>query len=199
MPSRTVELAVIDTSVYIENFRSGRFTQRIADSPFLFRGISVVIHELLRGAKQTEEREFALDLAANLRLYTPTEQMWLDSGDIVARIAAAKGYEKRKIQELSSDVLIALTARSVGATVITLNTEDFEDIRRYRRFRLRLLGITPHSAVTRAHHKSFPFSLEARLEAGDPSVSLDLLIRSLISLGATERELSQIVTTPRAA
>lgn len=136
MPSRTVELAVIDTSVYIENFRSGRFTQRIADSPFLFRGISVVIHELLRGAKQTEEREFALDLAANLRLYTPTEQMWLDSGDIVARIAAAKGYEKRKIQELSSDVLIAPTARSVGATVITLNTEDFEDIRRYRRFRL---------------------------------------------------------------
>ena len=136
MPSRTVELAVIDTSVYIENFRSGRFTQRIADSPFLFRGISVVIHELLRGAKQTEEREFALDLAANLRLYTPTEQMWLDSGDIVARIAAAKGYEKRKIQELSFDVLIALTAHSLGATVITLNTEDFEDILRYRRFRL---------------------------------------------------------------
>ena len=136
MPSRTVELAVIDTSVYIENFRSGRFTQRIADSPFLFRGVSVVIHELLRGAKQTEEREFALDLAANLRLYTPTEKIWLDSGDIVARIATAKGYEKRKIQELSFDVLIALTAHSVGATVITLNTEDFEDIRRYRRFRL---------------------------------------------------------------
>lgn len=54
----------------------------------------------------------------------------------LSRIAAAKGYEKRKIQELSSDVLIALTARSVGATVITLNAEDFEDIRRYRRFRL---------------------------------------------------------------
>ena len=46
MPSRTVELAVLDTSVYIENFRGGRFTQRIADSPFLFRGVSVVIHEL---------------------------------------------------------------------------------------------------------------------------------------------------------
>ena len=136
MPSRTVELAVIDTSVYIENFRTGRFTQRIADSPLLFRGISVVIHELLRGAKDTEEREFALDLAANLRLYTPTEQIWLDSGDIVARIAVAKGYDKRKIQELSFDVLIALTARSVGATVITLNTEDFDDLRRHRRFRL---------------------------------------------------------------
>lgn len=39
----------------------------------------------------------------------------------------------------------------------------------------------------------------AKMEAGDPSVSLDLLIRSLIALGATERELSQIITTPRAA
>jgi transcriptional regulator with XRE-family HTH domain len=39
----------------------------------------------------------------------------------------------------------------------------------------------------------------AKMEAGDPSVSLDLLIRSLISLGASERELSQIIKTPRAA
>ena len=39
----------------------------------------------------------------------------------------------------------------------------------------------------------------AKMEAGDPSVSLDLLIRSLITLGATERELSQIITTLRAA
>jgi len=38
----------------------------------------------------------------------------------------------------------------------------------------------------------------AKMEAGDPSVSLDLLIRSLIALGTTERELSQIITTPRA-
>jgi len=136
MPSRTVELAVLDTSVYIENFRNGRLTQRIADSPFLFRGVSVVIHELLRGAKRSEERDFALDLAANLRLSTPTERIWQDSGDIVARLAAAKNYEKRKIQELSFDVLIALTARSIGATVITLNRQDFEDIRRYRRFKL---------------------------------------------------------------
>ena len=39
----------------------------------------------------------------------------------------------------------------------------------------------------------------AKMEAGDPSVSLDLLIRSLITLGATEHDLSQIITTRRAA
>ena len=39
----------------------------------------------------------------------------------------------------------------------------------------------------------------AKMEAGDPSVSLDLLIRSLITLGTSDRELSKIITTSRAA
>ena len=39
----------------------------------------------------------------------------------------------------------------------------------------------------------------AKMEAGDPSVSLDLLVRSLITLGTSERELSQIIATRRAA
>ena len=39
----------------------------------------------------------------------------------------------------------------------------------------------------------------AKVEAGDPSVSLDLLIRSLITLGASDHELSKIIATPRAA
>ena len=39
----------------------------------------------------------------------------------------------------------------------------------------------------------------AKMEAGDPSVSLDLLVRSLITLGTSDRELSQIIATSRAA
>ena len=39
----------------------------------------------------------------------------------------------------------------------------------------------------------------AKMEAGDPSVSLDLLVRSLITLGSSDRELSQIIATRRAA
>ncbi len=39
----------------------------------------------------------------------------------------------------------------------------------------------------------------AKMEAGDPSVSLDLLIRSLIALGTSDRELSRIISTSRAA
>jgi predicted nucleic acid-binding protein len=136
MPSGKPEIAVLDTSVYVDNFRTGRFTDRIIESPFLLRGVSVVIHELLRGARRAEEQEFAVALSRRLRLYTPTERIWFESGTIVAQVATAKGYDARKIRELSFDALIALTARSIGATVITLNRQDFDDIRSFRRFRV---------------------------------------------------------------
>ena len=34
----------------------------------------------------------------------------------------------------------------------------------------------------------------AKMEAGDPSVSMDLLVRSLLALGATRREVTKIIT-----
>jgi DNA-binding XRE family transcriptional regulator len=33
----------------------------------------------------------------------------------------------------------------------------------------------------------------AKMEAGDPSVSIDLLIRSLLAIGTTQRELAQVI------
>lgn len=39
----------------------------------------------------------------------------------------------------------------------------------------------------------------AKMEAGDPSVSIDLLIRSLLALGISTRELSRIIASSRAS
>lgn len=39
----------------------------------------------------------------------------------------------------------------------------------------------------------------AKMEAGDPSVSLDLLIRALLALGASSREIARIIAPPRRA
>ena len=39
----------------------------------------------------------------------------------------------------------------------------------------------------------------AKMEAGDPTVSLDLLIRSLLSLGTSRQELGKVVASPRNA
>ena len=37
----------------------------------------------------------------------------------------------------------------------------------------------------------------AKMEAGDPSVSLDLLVRSLIALGASSKDLGRIISLTR--
>ena len=37
----------------------------------------------------------------------------------------------------------------------------------------------------------------AKMEAGDPSVSLDLLIRSLFALGATKRDLARVIAASK--
>ena len=37
----------------------------------------------------------------------------------------------------------------------------------------------------------------AKMEAGDPSVSLDLLVRSLIALGTSSKELGKIISLSR--
>jgi predicted XRE-type DNA-binding protein len=36
----------------------------------------------------------------------------------------------------------------------------------------------------------------AKMEGGDPSVSLDLLVRSLLTLGASRRDLGRAISTP---
>ena len=39
----------------------------------------------------------------------------------------------------------------------------------------------------------------AKMESGDRSVSLDLLVRSLLAMGTTKRELARIISAPRRA
>jgi len=39
----------------------------------------------------------------------------------------------------------------------------------------------------------------AKMEGGDPSVSIDLLIRSLLALGASNRELAKVISASRSS
>ena len=71
-----------------------------------------------------------------IAILTPTEKNWLESGRILGKIHADKGFTPDKLRDLHFDVLIALTARSHGARLITSNRSDFEMINGYRRFQL---------------------------------------------------------------
>lgn len=137
MPSvKTTKFALLDTAIYIENFRSGRFTFRLLQSPFVIRCSSVVLHELLRGARTPTERKFVLELNRRCQVVTPTEQQWLKAAEILSRLRRREHYEAVRLRELAFDVLIALSARSIGASVITTNHADFLAIQRELPFHL---------------------------------------------------------------
>jgi predicted nucleic acid-binding protein len=99
---------------------------------------SVVLAELLRGVSGALEHRFLRTLARSHPILTPTQTNWLESGEILAKIRADRGFEPHKLRDLHFDLLIALTACSNGARLITTNRRDFELINRYRRIRLEV-------------------------------------------------------------
>jgi predicted nucleic acid-binding protein len=132
------EFIVFDTSVLVDDLRTGRHQERIRSITGLIRTSSVVLAELWRGATKTDEREFLRSLAKNHPILSPTEKNWLDSGEILAKIRLAHGFAASKLRDLHFDVLIALTARSHGARLITTNRVDFEMIHRFIKVRLEI-------------------------------------------------------------
>ncbi|MBI5855214.1 MAG: PIN domain-containing protein [Nitrospirae bacterium] len=136
MPSKKTRFAVLDTSVYIENFRTGRFAVQILKSPYVIRCSAVVLHELLRGARPGLERRFVIDLMNRCQIITPTETHWIQAAEILNAMRHRRHYGVQKLRELTADVLIALSARSIGACLITCNGEDFQAIRWHLAFQL---------------------------------------------------------------
>jgi predicted nucleic acid-binding protein len=60
---------------------------------------------------------------------------------LIAKITQKEPDKKSKVQQqLLNDILIALSARRLGATVFTFNRDDFELIGRHRSFSLEVLG-----------------------------------------------------------
>jgi predicted nucleic acid-binding protein len=128
------DVVIFDTSVLVDELRTGRHRKRIELVDGLVRTSSVVLAELWRGATGTGERDFLRILAKNHPILTPTEKNWIESGEILSKIRADHGFSPSKLRDLHFDVLIALTARSHGARLVTSNRADFETINHYRKF-----------------------------------------------------------------
>lgn len=130
------DVIIFDTSVLVDEIRTGRHHKKIQSIRGLVRTSSVVLAELWRGATDSAEREFLRVLGKNHPILSPSEKNWIESGQVLAEIRVRKGSTPAKLRDLHFDVLIALTARSHGARLITSNRTDFELIQQHRNFQL---------------------------------------------------------------
>ena len=73
------------------------------------------------------------------RVVSPTFADWIETSKVVAAIEEKDRSWRSKLPMLLNDILIALCARRVGATLITYNKDDFRLIRRHKDFSLRIL------------------------------------------------------------
>lgn len=76
------------------------------------------------------------------RLVTPTFANWKEAGKLIATLVRVEPSRRSKAPQLLNDILIALCARRIGATVFTSNRDDFELIHRHRAFSLEVLTQT---------------------------------------------------------
>lgn len=138
---------LLDTNVYLFAMKSNEgavFLERHF-LPLVFQTYlsSIVVEELYAGAldagavRLVERYVGVLERAA--RVVAPTFQDWKEAGKLVAQITRKEPSHKSKIQQMLDDILLALSARRIGADLFTFNRDDFELIRRYKSFSLKVL------------------------------------------------------------
>jgi len=73
------------------------------------------------------------------RVVNPTFEDWVEASAVVTAIEEKDRGWRSKLPALLNDILIALCARRIGATLLTYNKDDFRLIRRHKNFSLRIL------------------------------------------------------------
>jgi DNA-binding XRE family transcriptional regulator len=82
---------------------------------------------------------------------------------------------------------------------LTADEAEFVEIKLALARRLRALREQRHwTQAELAKHVGSSQSRVAKMEAADPTVSVDLLVRSLLAAGANRRELGRVVGSARA-
>lgn len=134
---------VFDTSIYIAAIRGGPASgpaRALRDERPRTYLAAVVSAELRAGATDETGRRLVHDYTLWShrvgRVVTPTAPSWERAGDVLARLRVRQPDVRSKVPALWRDLLIALSARQVGATVVAENVQDFELLRRYVRFDL---------------------------------------------------------------
>jgi predicted nucleic acid-binding protein len=134
---------VIDTNVYVDWINSGRHEEVLFERETVKYLSAVVLMELRAGAFSERDRRLLQRLQTAFeragRVLTPSRSVFAEAGDALRRLQADRGYSIGASHSIANDVLIALSARSIGASVVTQNGRDYRAIRAVRPFRLAIV------------------------------------------------------------
>lgn len=123
---------LLDTNVYISFMNAGHHESLVLGAGLVRHMSTVVLMELEAGASTAAARRAVGQLTRvferNGRLAMPPSGAWRRAGGVL-RALRSKGRETRRAS-LVHDVLIALTAREIGATLVTSDASDFAVIRK---------------------------------------------------------------------
>jgi len=139
---------LLDTNVYLGAFRSEQKKAQFRQTFFPLLPAthlsSVVAYELYVNAQDSRTRslaqEFIRPMERSGRVITPTFDDWVEASDIVTAVEQKDRGWRSKLPALLNDILIALCARRIGATLLTYNKDDFQLIHRHKDFSLRVLA-----------------------------------------------------------
>lgn len=132
-----------DTNVYIDWLNRGRYGEVLLARGVLKYLSAVVLLELEAGAFSRKDQRLVEQLYRGFeraaRIVVPSASDYREGGRLLRRLQREKGYDLRKAYSLINDLLIALSARRIGAMVLTQNAKDFEAIREFLSFSLMVV------------------------------------------------------------
>ena len=133
----------LDTNIFIRAFRHPRTNADLqlfhhAFAPFELLS-AVVAQELRAGACPAQvvalEKNLLHPFERRGRVFTPSYAAWTATGEVLASLIARERMTWSAIhRSFVNDVLLAMSCREAGITLITDNLKDFERIAREREF-----------------------------------------------------------------
>ncbi|MBI5048070.1 MAG: type II toxin-antitoxin system VapC family toxin [Deltaproteobacteria bacterium] len=133
---------IFDTSICIPFINNG-ISYPVFELKFgkpVFYMSAIVIEELYAGAFDNTSIKLLDKIYTTFadlsRLITPDASDWQKTGKVVAKLGKKYGFGDNFLSKITKDVLIALTARKIGAIVVTYNKRDFLRIREFVDFKI---------------------------------------------------------------
>jgi predicted nucleic acid-binding protein len=135
---------LLDTNIYFAVIYEPGYLERhqrvlVRTGPSMYLS-SVVRFELLQGARGETGRAKVNRATRHLertgRVVTPSHEDWIRAGTVQGRLW--DDHPDLRTKNLENDILVAGTARRIGALLITENTADFDLIR----------SLIPHHAAS---------------------------------------------------